>query len=186
MRIQEQPELYKDLTELPEHLQAPTWLWSGMLAVVILGLVLGVTAEAFHPAETVANCVFFPAAFLYLFMSVVDFCEHFRIEKLLTGSYFGTAFVPLGETINHGITTLIIVALFALARPLTFPLETRDYILLALPGLFLFFGIRDEVKYHRRRSYHREDIMHTVSHLSAGVMLASYMAVALVDWQKMA
>lgn len=185
MRIQEQPELFKDLTELPEHLQAPTWLWSGMVAMVVLGLILGLTGEAKHPGEMVLNCVFCPSAALYLFMSLVDFAEHFRIEKLLTGSYFGTAFVPIGESINHGITTLIIVALFLLARPLTFPLEPRDYVLLALPGLFLFFGIRDEVKYHRRRSYHREDIMHTVSHLSAGVMLASYMAVSLIDWQKL-
>jgi hypothetical protein len=185
MRQEQAPELFKDLTELPEHLQIPTWLGWGIIVVAILGLGLGYATEAKHPAEAIGNCVFFSSAFTYLFMSLLDFYEHFRIEKQLTGSYFGMAFVPFGETVNHGITTAIIVALFVLARPLTFPLEMRDYVLLALPGLFLFFGIRDEVKYHRRRSDHREDIMHTVSHLSAGVMLASYMAVRLIDWQKL-
>jgi hypothetical protein len=186
MRAAEEPRVFKDITELPEHLQIPSWLWTGIVLVVLIGLLMGCIADAKHPVETVGNCVFFPSAFLYFFMSMIDFCEHFRIEKQLTGTYFGAEFVPVGETINHGITTLIIVMLFVLGRPLSFPLEMRDYILLSLPGLFLFFGVRDEVKYHRVRSHHREDIMHTVSHLSAGVMLASYMAVTLVDWQKLA
>jgi len=184
VRQEEHAETYDHLKELPEFLQAPGWLWGAAIAAVLLGLGAGWFSDTKVPAQTAARSIFFAAAFVYALMSSVDFYEHFRMEKLLTGRWFGTQFVPIGETINHGITFMLIVSIFVLARPLKPPLETRDLVLLILPGLFLFFGIRDELVYHRRRSYHREDILHTVSHLSAGIMLTAYMAATLVDWER--
>lgn len=186
MRDAERYETFAELRELPPHLTAPPALVIGALAMVAAGIALGQLSEHASAAHGIARSVFFAAAFLYLYMSLVDFWEHFRIEKILTGRYLAATFVPIGESINHGLTTLTVIAIFVLARPLTGPLEPRDYVLLALPGVFLFFGIRDELIYHRRRSYHREDILHTISHLSSGVMMTAFYPSALIDWSKLA
>jgi hypothetical protein len=64
--------------------------------------------------------------------------------------------------------------MLALVRPLDRKrLRARDWFTISAPGIFLALGWRDELKFHRRRSAHREDLMHTVAHLAAGVMLAS-------------
>jgi len=70
--------------------------------------------------------------------------------------------------------------LLTLARPLPPSLKMRDYLVLASPALFLVLGWRDELVYHRRRCVHREDIMHTVSHLAAGVMMCSFLTSKLL------
>jgi len=184
MRDAESYETFGELRELPSHLEIPAALWIGALCAALAGLATGLAEADRCPPERALRCAFFAAGFLYGFMSLIDFAEHFRIEKQLTGRYLGTRFVPLGESVNHLLTTACVVGIFALARPLTAPLETRDWVLLTLPALFLAFGVRDELVYHRRRSYHREDILHTVSHLSSGVMLACYLPSALVDWSR--
>jgi hypothetical protein len=60
-------------------------------------------------------------------------------------------------------------------------LEPRDWLCLVAPGIFLVLGWYDEVVYHRRRCEHREDIMHTISHLAGGVMLTALYAMRLLS-----
>jgi len=38
--------------------------------------------------------IFFSSAFGYLVTSLADFAEHFRLEKEVTGRYFGATVVP--------------------------------------------------------------------------------------------
>jgi hypothetical protein len=117
-------------------------------------------------------------------ISYVDFREHFHLEKALTGRYFAARAVPLGETVNHAGSGLVLIALLVLARPLAPALNARDVLVLALPVLFLVLGLRDEFVFHRRRALHREDIMHTTAHLAGGALIASYLALRLVDWSR--
>ena len=60
--------------------------------------------------------------------------------------------------------------------------EWRDWVALSLPAAFLLLGWRDELLYHRRRCAHREDIMHTVAHLAAGLMMCSFALSKMVGW----
>ena len=72
----------------------------------------------------------------------------------------------------------ISAGVLALSRPLPSVLEPRDWFVLASPLVFLALGWRDEFVYHRRRSVHREDLMHTVAHLAAGAMLSAWAVLA--------
>ena len=146
------------------------------------GLALGAATGAGLP-ERLVRATFFASALGYLSVSVVDFAEHFRLEKEATGSWFSFVAIPVGESLNHAATTIVLVLLLALARPLRPPpLPVRDWLVLAAPLAFFALGWRDELVYHRRRAAHREDIMHTVAHLAGGVMIASLLAMRLVDW----
>ncbi|MGH7805778.1 MAG: hypothetical protein ACREQJ_15635, partial [Candidatus Binatia bacterium] len=80
--------------------------------------------------------------------------------------------VPVGETIVHVGVVASINAMFLLARPLPPTLQPRDWIVLASPLLFLVFGWGDERFFHRRRSVHREDVLHAASHIAAATMVA--------------
>lgn len=184
MREPEKYQVFDELVELPAHLQPKLWWKIALLLAGLAGIGLGLAHDTQVQAERVTRCVFFGSAFLYLYLSMTDFYEHFRIEKQLTGRYTSAQFIPVGETINHALTSTTVVLMFVLSRPLRAPLETRDLVFLALPGIFLILGLRDEFVYHRRRSYHREDIIHTSSHLCAGIMVASYYMASAVDWSQ--
>jgi len=125
------------------------------------------------------RATFFFSAFSYLIISLIDFWEHFRLEKLATGRYLSMVAVPPGETFNHLLTSLVILGELVLARPLPPQLAPRDWFVVSAPLLFLLLGWRDELVYHRRRCAHREDIMHTTAHLAAGVMMCSFLMTAL-------
>ncbi|MCA1662998.1 MAG: hypothetical protein LC659_01740, partial [Myxococcales bacterium] len=128
------------------------------------------------------RAIFFASAFAYLVLSLLDFWEHFRLEKAATGRFWSMTVLPLGETLNHMATGLVVIAIFVLARPLPATLAARDWLVLLAPALFLALGWRDEIVYHRRRCAHREDIMHTVAHLAAGVMICTYLSSRLFPW----
>ena len=115
-------------------------------------------------------------------LSLLDFWEHFRLEKAATGRWWSMTVLPLGETLNHSATGLVIISIFVLARPLPAALAPRDWLVVCAPAIFLALGWRDEVVYHRRRCAHREDIMHTVAHLAAGVMMCTYLSSKLFPW----
>jgi hypothetical protein len=132
--------------------------------------------------ERIAHTIFYAASFAYLTTSLIDLLEHLRLERLTTGRWWSMTVVPLGETLNHLATIAVLATFLTLARPPPSPLEWRDYLVLIAPFLFLALGWRDELVYHRRRSTHREDSIHTVSHLAAGVMLASCIAARMVRW----
>ena len=128
------------------------------------------------------RATFFASAFSYLVLSLLDFWEHFRLEQEATGRWWSMTVLPLGESINHAATGAVMIAMFVLARKLPPVLAPRDWIVLASPVLFLLLGWHDEVSYHRRRCAHREDIMHTVAHLAAGVMMCTYLSTRLFVW----
>jgi hypothetical protein len=146
------------------------------------GAVLGAVASAGSPAYRALRGIFLASAFAYLVLSLFDFWEHFRLEKVATGRWWSMTVLPLGETLNHAATGAVVILLFVLARPLPPILAPRDWFVLFAPALFLALGWRDELVYHRKRCAHREDIMHTVAHLSAGVMMCTYLSTRLVSW----
>ena len=82
------------------------------------------------PAYRLLRAIFFASAFGYLVLSLLDFWEHFPLERAATGRWWSMTVLPLGETLNHTATAAVIVALFALARPLPSPLAPRDWVVL--------------------------------------------------------
>jgi hypothetical protein len=167
--------------ELPGELRAPTIVVVAVCLGVIAGAALGLSTGTLP--YRLLRATFFASAFAYLAVSLFDFWEHFRLEKLATGKWWSMTVVPLGETLNHTATGAIIIALFVLARPLPAAMEPRDWFVLAAPALFLILGWRDELVYHRRRSVHREDLMHTTAHLAAGVMMCTFLSSILFDFK---
>ena len=146
------------------------------------GAALGALGSSGVAAYRALRAIFFASAFAYLVLSLLDFWEHFRLEKAATGRWWSMTVLPLGETINHTATGAVVIAIFVLARPLPPTLAPRDWLVLLAPAIFLLLGWRDEVVYHRRRCAHREDIMHTVAHLAAGVMMCTYLSSRLFAW----
>jgi hypothetical protein len=161
----------------------PSALVTASVALALVaGVALGALASAGPLPYRVLRAIFFAAAFAYAVLSSLDFWEHFRLEKAATGRFWSMSVLPAGETLNHAATGAVIVAMFVLARPLGSTLAVRDWFVLVTPALFLALGWRDEVVYHRRRCAHREDIMHTVAHLAAGVMMCAYLSTRLHAW----
>jgi hypothetical protein len=179
-------------TKTPREVRIPWWLGLTIGAVTLGGAVYGwrqrqktvIGAGENPPApQRAAQAVFIGAGMGYLTTSLVDFWEHFRLEKEETGRYWSFQVVPPGETLNHLSTISILLGLFALARPLPRQrLEPRDWFVLLGPSLFLSLGWRDELVYHRRRAAHREDMMHTIAHLAVGVMLTGFYLTRVVPW----
>lgn len=178
------PELrpFAELRLLPAELTVPRWLGVLLALVMAGGAALGLATAGGRPGLVLIRPIFFAAAFGYATVSLVDFWEHARLEKLLTGRYLESQAVPPGETINHVLTTLTIVAILVLARPLPRLLAARDWFVLGAPALFLALAWRDELVYHRRRAARRENLMHTVAHLAAGMMLAAFYVMRLGSW----
>jgi hypothetical protein len=166
---------------LPESLRPHPLIVVALGLAVAVGALLGFVALGPPPFRLMRG-IFFAAAFAYLVLSLLDFWEHFRLERAATGRWWAMQVIPPGETLNHAATGLTVVALLVLARPLPSSLAPRDWFVLAAPALFLLLGWRDEVVYHRRRCAHREDLMHTTAHLAAGVMMCSFLASRLFPW----
>lgn len=175
---------------VPRGLRVPRWLGVTLAGAVATGPLLALATRRAPWPDRLARAVFFGSAFGYLTASLVDFAEHFRMEKALTGRYVAAVAVPPGETLNHAATIAIIVTALATARPLS-PSPARQAWTLAAPALFLALGWRDEFVYHRKRATHREDLMHTVSHLAAGVMWAGLYTMRALEaapvsaWQRL-
>jgi hypothetical protein len=165
----------------PPALRLPPLLVAAVALAIALGVLVGLWASAGASGpQRMLRAIFFASAFAYLVVSLLDFREHFRLERAATGRWWSTRVLPLGETLNHAATGLVVVAMLVLARPLPSPPQPRDWFVLAAPALFLALGWRDELVYHRRRCAHREDIMHTTAHLAAGVMMCSLLTSQLL------
>ena len=171
---------YRERAPLPAELRMPRLVAIGVPLLIAAGVALGLFREGREPALVRAS--FFGSAFGYLGVSLFDFWEHFRLEKAATGRWWAATVVPIGETLNHTATGLVVIAFLVLARPLPSPIEPRDWFCLSAPVVFLALGWRDELVYHRRRAAHREDIMHTVAHLAAGAMLCSFALMRFRSW----
>jgi len=159
----------------------PRWLALAIALAVAAGVALGALTGPSVP-ERVLRAVFYGAASGYAGASLVDFWEHFRLEKQATGRWLAATAIPIGESLNHLLTIAVLISMFVLARPPASPPAARDFWIMLAPGAFLALGWRDEIVYHRRRAAHREDIMHTVAHLAAGAMLTAFYALRLVRW----
>ncbi len=162
--------------------EIPRWCWAGAALAVAAGVAQGLLRATSGPAERLLWCMYAACAYLYLALSLIDFLEHLRLEKVATGRYTSMTAIPIGETVNHVCTVATLVAALALARRLPATLQPRDYFVLAAPALFLVLGLRDELVYHRRRCAHREDIMHTTAHLTAGAVWTTLYALRLGNW----
>lgn len=149
----------------------------------LLGVVAGALAERSAP-RAVVHATFLGSAFGYLATSLLDFALHFRLERQRTGRWLGFTVVPKGESVNHVATVATLVSLLALSRQPPRHPAWRDRWTLAAPAVFLALGWRDELVYHRRRTDHREDMLHTVAHLAAGVMLTSFTALKTACWRE--
>jgi len=169
---------------IPPAVRVPPLVGAIVGGAVAAGPLVGATSRGAPPALRIVRSVFWSAALGYLTTSLVDFAEHFRLEKEATGHYLRSRVVPVGETLNHAATVGTVVSALALARPVrSRRLRARDWWLLAAPAVFLALGWRDEFVYHRRRSTHREDMMHTIPHLAAGVMWTTLYAMRLRKWR---
>lgn len=167
----------------PREVRIPSALGWGLALSALAGLAYGAWAPGPLPFR-VARAVMHGAGALYLAVSLVDFAEHFRLEKEASGRWLAWTAVPVGETVNHVLTVLVLLSFLVLARPLRPPLAARDWWALVAPAAFLALGWRDELVYHRRRCAHREDIMHTTAHLAAGTMLTAFAVTRFVDWSQ--
>ncbi len=182
--IEVAPRPWAEIAGAPPALRVPPLVGALIGAAVTAGPVVGAASRRTPRPLRVLRAIFWSSALGYLVTSLVDFAEHFRLEKAATGHYLRSAVVPPGETLNHAVTIATVVASLALARPVRRRrLGARDLWLLAAPGLFLALGWRDELVYHRKRSTHREDMMHTVPHLAAGVMWTTLYAMRLPAWR---
>jgi hypothetical protein len=168
--------------ETPADVRIPWWVSAPCVAAAAAGAAQGFFASAATPAERYLRCVYTACAFLYLALSTVDFVEHFRLEKEATGRFLSMTAVPFGESVNHALTLSTIALAIVLARPLPALVEPRDMVVLGAPIAFLVLGLRDEIVYHRKRAKHREDIMHTTAHLTAGIMWTTLYALRLTSW----
>jgi hypothetical protein len=157
----------------------PAWLAAVVVGACAGGVALGAMTGEGRPALQVVRAVFFASAFAYLTVSTVDFWEHLRLEKQVAGRWLAWVAVPPGETVNHLMTTATLALVLLWARPLPARLEARDWFVLTAPVGYFVLGWIDELIYHRRRAVHREDLMHTVSHLAGGAMLAALYAMRL-------
>ncbi len=182
--IEPAPRPYAEIREPPPGLRVPPLLGTLVGAAVAAGPIIGAASRRAPPPVRVVRSIFWSAALGYLVTSLADFAEHFRLEKAATGRYLASTVVPVGETLNHAATVATVVASLALARPVRRRrLGARDQWLLAAPGVFLALGWRDEFVYHRKRSTHREDMMHTIPHLAAGIMWTTLYALRLSKWR---
>jgi hypothetical protein len=168
--------------ETPADVRIPWWVPAVCTAAVTAGVLQGLVESGHAPTERFLRCVYPACAFLYLTLSAIDFAEHFRLEREATGRFTSMTAIPLGESVNHALTLSTIIAAILLARPLPAVLAPRDLVVLAAPIAFLALGLRDEIVYHRKRAKHREDIMHTTAHLTAGIMWTTLYALRLTRW----
>ena len=169
---------------IPQELQIPRWFPFILGVIALGGAGLGYWDDSEVLPFRLANAAYTAALFTYIVVSALDAHEHFRLEKFVTGRYFGWIVVPIGESILHAAIIGTVIAFTSLARPFAVPFTATDWFLLLAPFLFLAFGWWDELVYHRRRALHREDMLHTVSHLAAGTMIGSLILARMLDWNR--
>src|SRR5438874_1606434 len=104
----EPPPQAFDAQSLAPRLRVPPWLAALLTVAIGAGALVGALGSAPYPAR-LPRAIFFASAFSYLVVSLADFGEHFRLEKAATGRYLAHAVVPIGETLNHAATGLVIL-----------------------------------------------------------------------------
>ncbi len=173
---------FREVRRLPPELRLPRGFVVSLTAVLAAGAAIGFASGGESLMGRVAEASFRASFFAYLLVSSLDLMEHFRLEKYVTGRYIGFTVVPFAETLVHGAIVTTLAAMITFVRPISGTPELRDWAILLSPLVFLALGWFDELFFHRRRALHREDILHTISHLAAGTMLVSMFASRLVVW----
>ena len=161
---------FKAVRTLSPELRIPPSLWLALGSIAATGFVIGALYASSLNRSTWAFACFCASIASYIFVVALDLKEHLRLEKFVTGRFMAWTVIPLGESALHvGIVGCLLVALFiALGQPG----PSSVPLLIATIGFF-GLGWLDELLYHRRRALHREDILHTVSHLTGGAVFAT-------------
>ena len=163
-------EPFEAVRTLSPELKVPPALWATLATASLVGFVVGLfAAEGLNRTPGAFAC-FCASIAAYLVVSGLDLHEHLRLEKFVTGRWIEWKVVPLGESVLHsGIVGCLVAALIlSFWEPPLGPIP----LLVATLGFFAL-GWCDELIYHRRRALHREDILHTVSHLAGGAVFAT-------------
>ncbi len=176
------PRRFAELARVPAELRAARG-WVLVLAAAALAALAAVAPwRAPVWPEAVARAGLALSLVAYFTASLLDLAEHFRLEREVSGRWLSWQAIPLGESGVHLAVTGVLIGAAALARPLPPEPVLRDAFVLASPLLFLGLGWWDELAYHRRRALHREDILHTLSHLAAGALLAFVLIGSSAPW----
>jgi hypothetical protein len=184
LRVDEPARPWEDHRALPAHLRPTRAAWAALCVALVGGFSLGLALPADHPLQRLARAAAYASGAAYFVISYVDFREHFLLEKAVTGRWWSARALPLGETLNHAGSGITLLSLLLLARPVVDAPTARDLVVFGLAPLFLVLGLRDEFVFHRRRSSHREDLMHTTAHLAGGAFIASWLVLRVVDWTR--
>lgn len=177
---------FREVRTLPPELRLPRWFPVFLAVLIAAGVVMAFTMPAASLPARAAAATFYSSAYVYFFCALLDGAEHFRLEKHVTGRYLSWTVVPFDESVVHVAILGTLLAVLMLARPVASGVELRDWFVLGAPVLFLVLSWTDELVYHRRRALHREDILHTISHLAAGTMLVALFASKVIDWHRIA
>ena len=111
------PLAFSELRALPAALRVPVWLGAAIAVASVAGLVQGFLSKGEPPGVRSLHATFLGAAYAYLTVSLVDFAEHYRLEKRLTGRYSTYQAIPLGESINHAATISVIAKTSCIRSP---------------------------------------------------------------------
>lgn len=163
----------------PEALRLPRWLQAVLGGALLAGPLVGLASRKTSTPQRALRATLWTSGLAYAAAATLDLAEHFRLEKEVTGRYLTWKAIPPSEAMVHaGIIGTNLGALL-LARPVKRPYGPVDLFNMAAPALFLAFGWVDELGYHRRRTQHREDLIHTTQHLAEGVMWTALYATRL-------
>jgi len=161
---------FREVRMLAPELRVPPSLWLALLVFTTAGFGVGFSLAGGLDRSPWAFGSFCAAATSYTLVVALDLNEHFRLERFVTGRYMSWQVIPLWESALH----IGIVGSLGIAVVVAFqgPLWGNGLLLLST---LAFFGLGwvDELLYHRRRALHREDILHTVSHLTGGAVFAT-------------
>ncbi|MCH2174052.1 hypothetical protein MK489_24995 [Myxococcota bacterium] len=161
---------FEAVRALAPELRVPPSLWLALASIAAMGFVVGGLSASHLGRSTWAFACFCASIASYGFVATLDLKEHLRLEKFVTGRFVAWTVIPLGESALHvGIVGCL---LLAVSITLSQPALGSSPLLLATLGFF-GLGWLDELLYHRRRALHREDILHTVSHLTGGAVFAT-------------
>lgn len=176
---------FYEVAAVPLELKIPKKFVVGVTAAALGGAGLGFARTSGPVLGRVAEAIFQGSLTVYAGIAAFDVLEHLRLEKHVTGGYLSSTVIPWPETAIHVAIGATLAGFIQLARPIDRKLERRDAFVLLTPHLFLALGWLDELAFHRRRALHREDILHTVSHLSAAALMAALFAARVINWRRL-